>query len=56
VVYILAVVVGANLFGFVGMLVAIPVTAVLKVLLMTAADVYRESSLYGDSPGERTTE
>ena len=37
VVYILALIVGANLFGFVGMLVAIPVTAVLKVLLVSAA-------------------
>ena len=34
VVYMMALIVGANLFGFVGLLVAIPVTAVLKVLLI----------------------
>ncbi|MBM3300341.1 MAG: AI-2E family transporter, partial [Deltaproteobacteria bacterium] len=56
VVYILAVVVGANLFGFVGMLVAIPVTAVLKVLLVTAAEGYRKSYLYTDPPSERIQE
>ncbi|MFH1116595.1 MAG: AI-2E family transporter [Pseudomonadota bacterium] len=52
VVYILALVVGANLFGFVGMLVAIPVTAVLKVLLVSATEAYRNSYLYSDVPGE----
>lgn len=52
VVYILALIVGANLFGFVGMLVAIPVTAVLKVLLVSAVDAYRKSYLYQDASGE----
>lgn len=56
VVYILALVVGANLFGFVGMLVAIPVTAVLKVLLVSAAQTYRNSYLYQDGPGETPAE
>jgi predicted PurR-regulated permease PerM len=50
VVYILAVIVGANLFGFVGVLVAIPVTAVLKVLLKSALAAYRESYLYAEQP------
>lgn len=52
VVYILALIIGANLFGFVGMLVAIPVAAVLKVLLVTAAEAYRNSYLYKDTPSE----
>jgi predicted PurR-regulated permease PerM len=56
VVYILALIVGANLFGFVGMLVAIPVTAVLKVLLVSATEAYRASYLYGDGPGESLNE
>jgi len=52
VVYILAVIVGANLFGFVGLLVAIPVTAILKVLLLTLLEAYRSSALYADSGEE----
>jgi predicted PurR-regulated permease PerM len=52
VVYILAVIVGANLFGFVGMLVAIPVTAVLRVLLLTGVEAYRSSELYADAGEE----
>ncbi len=53
VVYILALIVGANLFGFVGLLVAIPVTAVLKVLLKTGLDAYRNSYLYNDPAAEK---
>jgi predicted PurR-regulated permease PerM len=56
VVYILALIVGANLFGFVGMLVAIPVTAVLKVLLVSAVEAYRKSYLYRDASGESPIE
>ncbi len=48
VVYMMALIVGANLFGFVGLLVAIPITAILKVLLMTAIEAYRNSYLYND--------
>jgi predicted PurR-regulated permease PerM len=54
VVYILALIVAGNLFGFVGMLVAIPVTAILKVLLKTAVDAYRNSTLYKEVPGEES--
>lgn len=53
VVYILALIVGANLFGFVGLLVAIPVTAVCNVLLRTGLEAYRTSYLYTDGPEER---
>ncbi|HMK36631.1 MAG TPA: AI-2E family transporter [Desulfomonilaceae bacterium] len=48
VVYILALIAAGNLFGFVGLLVAIPVTAVLKVLLVTLVDMYRHSYLYAE--------
>ncbi len=54
VVYILAVIVGGNLFGFVGMLVAVPVTAVLQVLLSTAITAYRDSYLYSEPPHARS--
>lgn len=53
VVYILALIIGANLLGFVGMLVAIPVAAVLKVLLTSAVQYYRASYLYKDYHPER---
>jgi predicted PurR-regulated permease PerM len=56
VVYILALIVGANLFGFVGMLVAIPVTAVLRVILLTAVEAYRRSPLYNDPTSSRSGE
>jgi predicted PurR-regulated permease PerM len=52
VVYILALIVGAQLFGFVGLLVAIPVAAVLKVLLKTAVEAYRNSYLYQEPAGQ----
>ncbi len=48
--YILALIIGAHLFGFVGLLVAIPVTAVLKVFAVTGVEMYRNSYLYRDSP------
>ena len=50
VVYILALLAGAQLFGFVGLLVAIPVTAILKVLLLSVIEVYRNSYLYQEVP------
>ncbi|MEI6134493.1 MAG: AI-2E family transporter [Desulfomonile sp.] len=49
VVYILVLIVGANLFGFVGLLVAIPLAAVARVLLMSAVEAYRKSYLYSDA-------
>lgn len=51
--YILALIVGANLFGFVGMLVAIPVAAVLRVILLSALEAYRRSPLYNDPASSR---
>ncbi len=52
VVYILALLAGAQLFGFVGLLVAIPVTAILKVLLLSAIEMYQDSYLYQEAPGD----
>jgi len=48
VMYILALLIGAKLFGFVGMLVAVPAAAVLKVLLASAVEVYRRSEIFRD--------
>ncbi|MFC1835749.1 AI-2E family transporter [Thermodesulfobacteriota bacterium] len=47
--YILALMVGGQLFGLVGMLVAIPVAAILKVLLTSAVEAYQNSELYQDT-------
>lgn len=42
---------GASLFGFVGVLIAVPVTAIIGVLVRFAAAHYRQSALYyGDAP------
>ena len=49
---LLALIVGGQLLGIVGMLIAIPVAAIIKVFLVTALNMYRASSLYKDAPGE----
>jgi len=42
---------GGSLFGFLGMLLALPVAAVVNVLLRYAQEQYRQSRLYaGDGP------
>jgi predicted PurR-regulated permease PerM len=43
---IFAVLAGAQLFGFVGVLLALPVAAILKVLLDFGVQHYKNSSLY----------
>ena len=45
---IFAVLAGGQLFGFMGILLALPVASVLAVLLRHARARYRESSLYGN--------
>lgn len=45
---IFAVLAGGQLFGFIGILLALPVAAVLAVLVRHARESYRESALYGD--------
>lgn len=46
---IFAVLAGGQLFGFLGVLLALPVAAVLAVLVRHARKSYRESTLYGAS-------
>ncbi len=45
---IFAVLAGGQLFGFLGVLLALPVASVLVVLVRHARDRYKESSLYGE--------
>lgn len=51
-VVIIALLIGADLLGFVGLLIAVPLTAVIKVFLGEAVTAYRESSFFDDElPG-----
>ncbi len=51
---IFAVLAGGQLFGFLGMLLALPVAAVANVLLRYAQERYTHSRLYaGERPGDR---
>lgn len=49
-VVMVAVVAGGELFGFVGILLAVPAAAVLRVGLAEAYDAYRLSAFYQDAP------
>jgi predicted PurR-regulated permease PerM len=52
VVVMLAIVVGANLFSFLGVLLAVPAAAALQVLLLSFVARYRESPWFqGESGG-----
>ncbi|MFZ5467428.1 MAG: AI-2E family transporter [Pseudomonadota bacterium] len=55
---IFAIMAGGQLFGFTGVLMALPVAAVLAVLIRHAHDRYKASSLYGprESPSGQETE
>ncbi len=53
VVVILAVLGFGELFGFVGILLAVPVAAVLKVLLVVVIERYRRTPLYEGTPERR---
>jgi predicted PurR-regulated permease PerM len=46
---IFAVLAGGQLFGFMGILLALPVASVLAVLLRHARERYRESDFYGEA-------
>jgi predicted PurR-regulated permease PerM len=46
-----AVLAGGQLFGFVGVLLALPVAAVLVVLVRHAREQYKASDLYGGEEG-----
>ncbi|WP_293265833.1 AI-2E family transporter [Neptunomonas sp.] len=47
---IFAIMAGGQLFGFVGVLIALPVAAVIMVFLRHVHDGYKNSHLYGDTP------
>ncbi len=47
---IFAIMAGGQLFGFSGVLLALPVAAVIMVLVRHAHDFYKLSALYGESP------
>lgn len=51
---IFALLAGGALFGFLGILLALPVAAVIGVLARFALDRYMASSLYGGDPPEGT--
>ena len=53
---IFAVLAGGQLFGFVGILLALPAAAVIMVLLRQVHSNYRLSSLYGSDPQVQTEE
>jgi predicted PurR-regulated permease PerM len=55
IIYIFAMIIGGSLFGFVGLLAAVPVTAIAKVFLVSGLEAYRRSHLYSDDPGFQTT-
>lgn len=46
---IVALLIGGNLLGFLGLLVAVPVAAVVQVFVREGVDLYRTSSLYTDA-------
>lgn len=48
---IFAILAGGQLFGFTGVLLALPVAAVIMVLLRHAHDLYKLSGLYGETSG-----
>jgi predicted PurR-regulated permease PerM len=47
---IVALLIGADLLGFLGLLVAVPAAAVLKVFLSELRDAYRGSSFFEEAP------
>jgi predicted PurR-regulated permease PerM len=47
---IFAIMAGGQLFGFTGVLLALPVAAVIMVLVRHAHDLYKLSDLYGEPP------
>jgi predicted PurR-regulated permease PerM len=48
-VVIVALLIGGDLFGFLGLLIAVPGAAVVKVVVDELGDAYRRSSLFDDS-------
>ncbi len=48
---IFSILAGGQIFGFVGILLALPVASVTMVLMRHAHDLYKDSELYGNRPG-----
>lgn len=48
-VVIVALLIGGDLFGFLGLLVAVPLAAVLKVFVDEGLELYRDSSFFGEA-------
>ena len=53
-VVIVALLIGGDLFGFLGLLIAVPGAAVVKVFVDELGDVYRRSSLFDEAGAEPT--
>ena len=53
---IFAILAGGQLFGFTGILLALPVAAVIMVLLRHAHDFYKQSDVYGETPAGEVVE
>lgn len=51
-VVIIALLIGGDLFGLLGLLIAVPVAAVVKVLIAEGMAIYRASSLFGEEATE----
>jgi predicted PurR-regulated permease PerM len=47
---LIALFVGGEVFGFLGVLLAVPTAAVIKIFLARAVDIYHESDLYLEGP------
>jgi hypothetical protein len=47
---LIALFVGGEIFGFLGVLLAVPTAAVIKIFLARAVDIYHESDLYLEGP------
>jgi predicted PurR-regulated permease PerM len=47
---IVALLIGGDLLGFLGLLIAVPVAAVIQVFVQDLVAMYRESALYRESP------
>lgn len=47
---LIALFVGGEVFGFLGVLLAVPTAAVIKIFLARAVDIYHESELYLEGP------
>jgi predicted PurR-regulated permease PerM len=48
---LIALFVGGEIFGFLGVLLAVPTAAIIKIFLARAVDMYHESDLFLEGPG-----